>query len=183
MNYWRIEFNERKEGTTNYAGLKLTKKILDEIRQLDRELYIDKNRGYYKFYFEHIKNKEIIEKIRVDIGDFEKEVFDYLEQEITYKNESIKQKIKKLIKEYISKEFENEEVPEINFKNKKIGLAYTTSIKDDEEQFEIEVFLNLKKKKLTTIKNGIKEIIKYKNYKEMYESLQYINFDDLVKGW
>jgi antirestriction protein ArdC len=79
--YWRIEFNERSNGLKSYADLKLTKELLEEIKKLDNELY-QKNEGIYKFYFEHIKNNEVIDKGRIDVGTRDIESFKYLEDKL-----------------------------------------------------------------------------------------------------
>lgn len=80
-DYWRIEFNEHSEGIKNYANLILTKELLKEIKDLDNKLHKE-NEGIYKFYFEHIKNNEVIDKGRIDVGTRDIESFKYLEDKL-----------------------------------------------------------------------------------------------------
>lgn len=102
-DYWVIEFNETSELVTkDYAGIKLTKELIDEIRELDvkQQLYnkivatdengtvdYDKYQGYSKFYFDHIVDGDVVEHTRVDIGDGETanraifaELYSYLDE-------------------------------------------------------------------------------------------------------
>ncbi|MSR93945.1 hypothetical protein FYJ34_12215 [Clostridiaceae bacterium 68-1-5] len=88
---WKIEFNEtghlEKVGIEipSFRGKNVTKDILERIRYLDylisgikrdQEAYFDSYDhditeyvGYFKFYFERLENEEVMEKIRVDVGD------------------------------------------------------------------------------------------------------------------
>ena len=102
-DYWVIEFNETSELVTkDYAGIKLTKELIEEIRELDvrQQLYnkivatdengtvdYDKYQGYSKFYFDHIVDGDVVEHTRVDIGDGETanrvifaELYSYLDE-------------------------------------------------------------------------------------------------------
>lgn len=102
-DYWVIEFNETSELVTkDYAGIKLTKELIGEIRELDvkQQLYnkivatdengtvdYDKYQGYSKFYFDHIVDGDVVEHTRVDIGDGETanrvifaELYSYLDE-------------------------------------------------------------------------------------------------------
>ena len=102
-DYWVVEFNETSDLITkDYAGIKLTKELIDEIRELDvrQQLYnkivatdengtvdFDKYQGYSKFYFNHIVDGDVVEHIRVDIGDGETanrsifaELYSYLDE-------------------------------------------------------------------------------------------------------
>lgn len=96
-DYWRIEFNEHSEGIKNYANLVLTKELLKEIKDLDNKLHKE-NEGIYKFYFEHIKDDQIIDKYRIDAGTRDIESFKYLEDKL---NELEKENVwaKKLAKD------------------------------------------------------------------------------------
>ena len=80
--YWRIEFNETDSafGIKSYQNQVLTKELLDEIRELDKKMYDEL--GALKFYFEHIKDGEIIDKGRINVGSNEKENFEYLANEL-----------------------------------------------------------------------------------------------------
>lgn len=102
-DYWVVEFNETSDLITkDYAGTKLTKELIDEIRELDvkQQLYnkivatdengtvdFDKYQGYSKFYFNHIVDGDVVEHTRVDIGDGETanraifaELYSYLDE-------------------------------------------------------------------------------------------------------
>lgn len=84
-DYWRIEFNETdgKFISKDYAGQKITKEIIDEIKEIDEKINMyneiagknafgeitDKWLGCFKFYLEHIVNDEVVENMRLDIGD------------------------------------------------------------------------------------------------------------------
>ena len=80
--YWRIEFNETDFafGVKNYQNQILTKELLDEIKELDKKMY-DKL-GALKFYFEHIKDGEIVDKGKINVGSNEIENFEYLANEL-----------------------------------------------------------------------------------------------------
>ena len=80
--YWRIEFNETDStfGVKSYENQILTKELLDEIKEFDKKMYNEL--GALKFYFEHIKDGEIVDKVRIDIGSNEKEDFKYLADEL-----------------------------------------------------------------------------------------------------
>lgn len=102
-DYWVVEFNETSDLITkDYAGTKLTKELIDEIRELDvkQQLYnkivatdengtvdFDKYQGYSKFYLDHIVDGDVVEHTRVDIGDGETanraifaELYSYLDE-------------------------------------------------------------------------------------------------------
>ena len=98
--YWRIEFNEHSEGIKNYANLKLNKELLEEIKKLDNALYT-KNEAVYKFYFEHIKNNEVIDKGRIEVGTRDIGGFEYLEEKLKEleKKEKIQEKKVEKVKE------------------------------------------------------------------------------------
>lgn len=91
-----IEFNEHTDDIKDYKGQTLTKELLEEIKKLDNELY--QNGGCYKFYFDHIKNGQVIERGRIDVGCNEIESFNYLEKklnEIESKSNSEKKETRK----------------------------------------------------------------------------------------
>ena len=79
--YWRIEFNEKDDTIKDYSNLFPTKELLEEIKELDKKLDNEKG-GIYKFYFEHIKDGEIIDKGRIDVGNNEIENFKHLTNEL-----------------------------------------------------------------------------------------------------
>ena len=83
-DYWIIEFNEGSSLIEkDYAGQKLTKELLDEIREIDEKIRLhnktlgedeygqmtDKWEGYSKFYFNHIVDGKIVDHYKIDIGD------------------------------------------------------------------------------------------------------------------
>ena len=83
-DYWIIEFNEGSSLIEkDYAGQRLTKELLDEIREIDEKIRLhnktlgedeygqmtDKWEGYSKFYFNHIVDGEIVDHYKMDIGD------------------------------------------------------------------------------------------------------------------
>lgn len=83
-DYWIIEFNEGSSLIEkDYAGQRLTKELLDEIREIDEKIRLhnkilgedeygqmtDKWEGYSKFYFNHIVDGKIVDHYKIDIGD------------------------------------------------------------------------------------------------------------------
>lgn len=83
-DYWIIEFNEDSSLIEkDYAGQRLTKELLDEIREIDEKIRLhnktlgedeygqmtDKWEGYSKFYFNHIVDGKIVDHYKIDIGD------------------------------------------------------------------------------------------------------------------
>lgn len=83
-DYWIIEFNEDSSLIEkDYAGQRLTKELLDEIREIDEKIRLhnktlgedeygqmtDKWEGYFKFYFNHIVDGKIVDHYKMDIGD------------------------------------------------------------------------------------------------------------------
>ncbi|MCY3067601.1 MULTISPECIES: ArdC-like ssDNA-binding domain-containing protein [Aerococcus] len=86
-NYWKIKWNESSQRyNKNYEGQVVNKETLDELVELDTQLQLHNKilgfvdpvnerdmttqyEGYHKFMFEHIKNEESIEEVRVDMGD------------------------------------------------------------------------------------------------------------------
>lgn len=83
-DYWIIEFNEGSSLIEkDYTGQRLTKELLDEIREIDEKIRLhnktlgedeygqmtDEWEGYSKFYFDHIVDGKIVDHYKVDIGD------------------------------------------------------------------------------------------------------------------
>lgn len=83
-DYWIIEFNEGSSLIEkDYAGQRLTKELLDEIREIDEKIRLhnktlgedeygqmtDEWEGYSKFYFNHIVDGKIVDHHKIDIGD------------------------------------------------------------------------------------------------------------------
>ena len=83
-DYWIIEFNEGSSLIEkDYTGQRLTKELLDEIREIDEKIRLhnktlgedeygqmtDEWEGYSKFYFNHIVDGKIVDHYKMDIGD------------------------------------------------------------------------------------------------------------------
>lgn len=83
-DYWIIEFNEGSSLIEkDYTGQRLTKELLDEIREIDEKIRLhnktlgedeygqmtDKWEGYSKFYFNHIVDGKFVDHYKMDIGD------------------------------------------------------------------------------------------------------------------
>ena len=83
-DYWIIEFNEGSSLIEkDYTGQRLTKELLDEIREIDEKIRLhnktlgedeysqmtDAWEGYSKFYFDHIVDGKIVDHYKIDIGD------------------------------------------------------------------------------------------------------------------
>lgn len=78
-----IEFTETcsEIGLKSYTGKKLTLELIKEIQQWDENL-VNAGLGYFKFYFDEYVNDEIVNNLRVDIGDGirnNQQYYDYLE--------------------------------------------------------------------------------------------------------
>ncbi|MDR0289091.1 MAG: hypothetical protein LBH78_03505 [Rickettsiales bacterium] len=84
-----IESSEtcREIGLRGYGGKQLTPELLKEIQGWDEALvYVGV--GYFKFYFDEYVNDEIVNHLRVDIGDgikINQEYYDYLEEFMGWK--------------------------------------------------------------------------------------------------
>lgn len=82
-DYWIIEFNETDENMPKFTGQKLTKETIERI--MSYETPISLAAGFYKFYFEHHKKGNVIDKVRLDLGDgmlTNREIYDYLFSEV-----------------------------------------------------------------------------------------------------
>lgn len=68
-HFYRIEFNENDpaHGLRSYEGEIVTAALLEELKTLDNQYF--SSSGYYKFYFEEVKNGEVVNQIRMDLGD------------------------------------------------------------------------------------------------------------------
>lgn len=86
QDYWVVEFNEAfpEGGVKDYRGKVITKELIDEIKNLDERVCKsnpvwakEEEDGkitlveipYFKFYFNHIKNREVIDYYKLTIGD------------------------------------------------------------------------------------------------------------------
>lgn len=98
-NFWIVEFNETDEKIKNFANEIITPELIDKIKILDKQFSL-KEKGSYKFYFDHIINNKTVEHIRIDIGEDDLEnnnFFNYLRKDIE-KNLLLENKEEKLIK-------------------------------------------------------------------------------------
>lgn len=85
QDYWVVEFNEAfpEEGVKDYKGKIVTKELVDELKELDERVHKsnpvwakEEENGeitlveipLFKFYFNHIKNEEVIDYYKVLIG-------------------------------------------------------------------------------------------------------------------
>ncbi len=64
-HFYRVEFNEGSESIRNFEGEIVSQPLIKEIKRLDRPM----ESGYYKFYFQEIKDGEIVDAFRLDVGD------------------------------------------------------------------------------------------------------------------
>ena len=98
-NFWIVEFNETDEKIKNFANEIITPELIDKIKILDKQFSL-KEKGSYKFYFDHIINNKTVEHIRIDVGEDDlenKQFFNYLREDIE-KNLLLGEKEEKLIK-------------------------------------------------------------------------------------
>ncbi|MGC4741548.1 ArdC-like ssDNA-binding domain-containing protein [Enterococcus faecium] len=68
-HFYRVEFNESdpEKGLKSYGGEIVTFELIDQLKTLDNQYAAEA--GYYKFYFEEVKNGEVVDQIRMDLGD------------------------------------------------------------------------------------------------------------------
>ncbi|MGC4720324.1 ArdC-like ssDNA-binding domain-containing protein [Enterococcus faecium] len=68
-HFYRVEFNENdpEKGLKSYGGEIITLELIDQLKTLDNQYAAEA--GYYKFYFEEVKNGEVVDQIRMDLGD------------------------------------------------------------------------------------------------------------------
>lgn len=64
-HFYRVEFNEGSESIRNFEGEIVSQPLIEEIKRLDRPM----ESGYYKFYIQEIKDGEIVDAFRLDVGD------------------------------------------------------------------------------------------------------------------
>lgn len=67
-HFYRVEFNENdpEKGLKSYGGEIVTLELIDQLKTLDNQYAAEA--GYYKFYFEEVKNGEVVDQIRMDLG-------------------------------------------------------------------------------------------------------------------
>lgn len=68
-HFYRVEFNENdpEKELKSYGGEIVTLELIDQLKTLDNQYAAEA--GYYKFYFEEVKNGEVVDQIRMDLGD------------------------------------------------------------------------------------------------------------------
>ncbi len=68
-HFYRVKFNENdpEKGLKSYGGEIVTLELIDQLKTLDNQYAAEA--GYYKFYFEEVKNGEVVDQIRMDLGD------------------------------------------------------------------------------------------------------------------
>lgn len=165
-NGWYVEFCECDKhplAYKDYGGMKLSPKIVSEIRNLDKAVkyynilhpykenipYPEQEYlGYHKYYFDKYVNGVKTEHHRIDIGDGEdvnKEFFDYIENNLDDLREITLDDIKKSVINFLNEEF-NEDYEFNDFdKNypdiSHVGISYTTTA-DGNNNIEYELDLN-----------------------------------------
>lgn len=108
-DYWIVEFNENHELVPDYSGQIVTKDLINVLRQKDIDVkehnqthgenefgeMTDDYIGYFKFYFDHYVDGEVVEHYRIDLGDGEEvneREFSYLEEQVALSEEKSSQK-------------------------------------------------------------------------------------------
>lgn len=143
-NFWIIEFNETDEKIKNFANEIVTPELIDKIKILDKQFSL-KEKGSYKFYFDHIINNKTVEHIRIDVGEDDlenKQFFNYLREDIE-KNLLLGEKEKLIKKEKKS----NKTLYEyFNVKDK--FELYKLLKNNDERVKELKEFIEFSKRKI-----------------------------------
>ena len=144
-NFWIVEFNETNEKIKNFANEIITPELIDKIKILDKQFSL-KEKGSYKFYFDHIINNKTVEHIRIDVGEDDlenKQFFNYLREDIK-KNLLLGEKEEKLIKK---EKNSNKTLYEyFNVKNK--FELYKLLKNNDEKVKELKEFIEFSKRKV-----------------------------------
>ena len=103
---WVIEFNETNlSGNVkipNFTGAGLTKELLDRIKEYDFLLSSESD-GYYKFYFNKIRDDKVVQQERLYVGDGverNEKIYKFLEQEL-----APQKRIKAVEKELTAEDF------------------------------------------------------------------------------
>lgn len=114
-DYWIVEFNENHELVPDYSGQIVTKDLINILRQKDIDIkdhnqtlgenefgeMTDDYIGYFKFYFDHYVDGEVVEHYRIDLGDGEEvneREFSYLEDQVALSEEkSFQEEVKEKI--------------------------------------------------------------------------------------
>ena len=144
-NFWIVEFNETDEKIKNFANEIVTPELIDKIKNLDKQFSL-KEKGSYKFYFDHIINNKTVEHIRIDVGENDLEnnkFFSYLIKDIE-KNLLLEKEEEKLIKK---EKNPNKTLYEYFDVNDKFEL-YKLLKNNDEKVKELKEFIEFSKRKI-----------------------------------
>lgn len=144
-NFWIVEFNETDEKIKNFANEIVTPELIDKIKILDKQFSL-KEKGSYKFYFDHIVDDKIVEHIRIDVGEDDlenKQFFNYLREDIE-KNLLLGEKEEKLIK----KEKNTNKTLYEYFNVKDKFELYKLLKNNDEKVKELKEFIEFSKRKI-----------------------------------
>lgn len=167
--YWRIEFNEKDDSIKDYSNLILTKELLEEIKSLDKNLD-NENKGIYKFYFEHIKDGEIIERGRIDVGTNRSEDFDYLADKLTeLENNSTKKREKPLFRGL---------VVTFDYSEKDFGIPENTTFRGEEAYKFIKKLMeaDIEQNKIQEMKKAGMDV-KGSYYEKTYVYITYRDYE------
>ncbi|OCN04939.1 DNA helicase [Erysipelotrichaceae bacterium MTC7] len=153
-DYWIVEFNENHELVPDYSGQIVTKDLINILRQKDIDVkdhnqtlgenefgeMTDDYIGYFKFYFDHYVDDEVVEHYRIDLGDGEEvneREFSYLEEQVALSEEKslqeeVKEKIEPKFKIGDQVRYKDKDFTITNFDELSGGLK-TVTIRDNME--------------------------------------------------
>ncbi|OJG59364.1 hypothetical protein RV08_GL001104 [Enterococcus mundtii] len=124
-HYYRVEFNENDGTMRNYQGEIVTQSLLEQIKALDTH-YTGKT-SYHKFYFEEVKEGEVVNQLRLDVGDG------------LQLNAAIYQKLEELCDQTLEKNTEKVIKNEIGSHDKKVETKKPSYQKRSTEEIKQEV--------------------------------------------
>ena len=168
--YWRIEFNEKDDNIKNYNNLVLTKELLEEIKELDKKLDREE-KGVYKFFFEHIKDGEVIEKGRIDVGTNRSDDFDYLANKLAeLENNNSTNKSEKPLFRGLVVTFE--------YSEKDLGVPENTTFRGEEAYKFIKKLMeaDIEQNKIQEMKKAGMDI-KGSYYEKTYVDIKYRDYE------
>ena len=151
-HYYRVEFNENDGTMRNYQGEIVTQSLLEQIKALDTH-YIGKT-SYHKFYFEEVKEGEVVNQLRLDVGDG------------LQLNASIYQKLEELCDQTLETKTEKVIKNEIGSHDKKVETKKPSYQKRSTEEIKQEVKLLSQQaldavKKYTHSPEDVKELLNF----------------------
>ena len=177
-DYWVVEFNEGSKNIPSYKGKILNKHLIDEIKELDKQIHLhnetvgkdkygkitDEYEGYSKFFFDHVENGKVTEHLRIDIGDGEKV------------NEKQFQNLYEQVEK--AKEKQNQEQKEIK-EEKRTWKNRQEYIKEQKEKGtwknRQEYIKEQKEKFIKEYEEGLKMINSPENLKKMLDMKNHLN--------